>query len=269
MTNNPTKATLTVKKKSGDETLTCFVNPTEYTVTITPSGIIVPDVIMRTSVGKPLDSTVQTRMSNLLGRSFDDVRVHDNEHAADVTSQIGAEAVTVGSNIFFAPTRYQPETVSGQALIGHELTHIIQQTNLPSLGGGRMLDNSNENYQHETEAIQTERMIMQHLTSPTPHSNGSSNGASSTSHSGTVSASVQRSYEPSRIVHLQNQPSVVQRVNGANNTTGSSNDTIVESSNGAASPDIDEIAELVMRRLKKQLKIERERFGTRSSTMQF
>jgi Contractile injection system tube protein/LysM domain len=30
---NPTKAIITIKKSAGDETLTCFVNPTEYTMT--------------------------------------------------------------------------------------------------------------------------------------------------------------------------------------------------------------------------------------------
>jgi hypothetical protein len=33
----------------------------------------------------------------------------------------------MGTDIYFAPGRYQPDTVRGQQLLGHELTHVVQQ----------------------------------------------------------------------------------------------------------------------------------------------
>ena len=92
------------------------------------------DKVLRTSVGQSLDRTVQRRLEPVFGASFDHVRVHTGNTAADYTSQMGAEAFTVGPNIFFAPGRYQPDSVSGQALIGHELTHVVQQANFALAG---------------------------------------------------------------------------------------------------------------------------------------
>ncbi len=36
-------------------------------------------------------------------------------------------ALTIGSDIYFAPGRYQPDTVQRQQLLGHELAHVVQQ----------------------------------------------------------------------------------------------------------------------------------------------
>jgi hypothetical protein len=41
---------------------------------------------------------------------------------------VHAVAFTVGSNIVFGPGRYSPATPQGQALLAHELTHVVQQS---------------------------------------------------------------------------------------------------------------------------------------------
>src|SRR5262249_44117551 len=40
---------------------------------------------------------------------------------------MGAAAFALGQDICFAEDRYAPETVEGQLLLGHELTHVVQQ----------------------------------------------------------------------------------------------------------------------------------------------
>jgi len=40
---------------------------------------------------------------------------------------LGAEAFTYGSDIYFAPGRYQPGSTNGERLLAHELTHVVQQ----------------------------------------------------------------------------------------------------------------------------------------------
>ncbi len=40
---------------------------------------------------------------------------------------MGALALTHGSNLYFAPGQYNPNTAHGQKLLGHELTHVMQQ----------------------------------------------------------------------------------------------------------------------------------------------
>jgi hypothetical protein len=73
--------------------------------------------------GQPLPLTVRQRMEAFFGTSFADVRIHVGPLAAS----IGAVAFTDGSNIHFAPGRYDPTTNHGQQIIGHELAHVVQQ----------------------------------------------------------------------------------------------------------------------------------------------
>ncbi|QRK14003.1 DUF4157 domain-containing protein [Archangium violaceum] len=75
------------------------------------------------SGGSPLPDPVQRKMSAAFGQSFADVRVHHGPEAAS----IGARAFTRGSHLHFAPGKYAPGTPEGQRLIGHELTHVVQQ----------------------------------------------------------------------------------------------------------------------------------------------
>ena len=75
------------------------------------------------SGGRPLPETVRGKMEAALGADFSNVRVYVGPQA----ERIGAIAFTIGSDIYFAPGRYQPDTVHGQQLLGHELAHVVQQ----------------------------------------------------------------------------------------------------------------------------------------------
>ena len=73
--------------------------------------------------GQALPDTVRTKMESALGADFSDVRVHVGPQA----SSIGALAFTRGSDIYFAPGQYNPSSVQGQQILGHELAHVVQQ----------------------------------------------------------------------------------------------------------------------------------------------
>ncbi len=73
--------------------------------------------------GDRLPGPVQAKMEQSFGADFSGVRVSEGESARDV----GALAYTQGNNIQFAPGQYDPSSRSGQELIGHELTHVVQQ----------------------------------------------------------------------------------------------------------------------------------------------
>jgi lipoprotein-anchoring transpeptidase ErfK/SrfK len=73
--------------------------------------------------GQPLPTQLQFKMGGALGADFSAVRVHEDGRAAS----LGALAYTQGTNIHFAPGQYQPDTRQGQELLGHELTHVVQQ----------------------------------------------------------------------------------------------------------------------------------------------
>ncbi len=84
----------------------------------TPAGFL-----ERSGPGDPLPAGVKQRMERYFGADFSDVRVHVGHEA----KSIGALAFTLGSDIYFAPEHYRPGTRAGQELLGHELTHVVQQ----------------------------------------------------------------------------------------------------------------------------------------------
>lgn len=75
------------------------------------------------SGGWPLPKDVLGKMESALGANFSDVRIHVGPEAAS----IGAIAFTWGTDIHFSPGQYSPHTPQGQFLLGHELTHVVQQ----------------------------------------------------------------------------------------------------------------------------------------------
>lgn len=73
--------------------------------------------------GQQLPEPLLAKMETAFGADFSRVRVHIGPQAA----RIGAIAFTTGNDLYFAPGHYQPDTIRGQQLIGHELAHVIQQ----------------------------------------------------------------------------------------------------------------------------------------------
>lgn len=82
-----------------------------------------PQSTQGTSSGRSIPTPVRSKMERSFNASFADVRIHEGSHAAT----LGAIAYTQGNHIHFAPGRFNPETSSGQALLGHELAHVVQQ----------------------------------------------------------------------------------------------------------------------------------------------
>lgn len=77
--------------------------------------------------GRPLGGDSRGFFEPRFGRDLRDVRVHTDPSAARLASDLGAQAFTVGRDIYFAEGRYQPGTDSGRSLLAHELTHTVQQ----------------------------------------------------------------------------------------------------------------------------------------------
>lgn len=73
--------------------------------------------------GLPLPSDVRDKMEQSFNADFSDVRIHRGSEA----KAIGALAFTQGNNIYFQPDQYNPKSLAGQTLLGHELTHVVQQ----------------------------------------------------------------------------------------------------------------------------------------------
>ena len=92
--------------------------------------------------GHALDSHAKTRLQTAFGADFSDVRVHTDTRAQQLSDNLNAHAFTIGTDIAFGPGEYQPGTVVGDALIAHELAHVMQQGGSSSSQPQRKVDNS-------------------------------------------------------------------------------------------------------------------------------
>lgn len=77
--------------------------------------------------GRPLESGVRMRMERAFGQSFAQVRTHTDPVGRRLSAEQHARAFTVGNDIAFGAGEYRPGTPMGDALIAHELAHVVQQ----------------------------------------------------------------------------------------------------------------------------------------------
>jgi hypothetical protein len=88
-----------------------------------PPASSVQRLFGRAGGGAPLPAPLAAQMGAAFSTSFADVRVHEDASAG----QLGAAAYARGNDLHFAPGKYDPDSEAGRELIGHELTHVVQQ----------------------------------------------------------------------------------------------------------------------------------------------
>lgn len=108
------------------------------------------------SGGRELEPDVRADMETRLGADFGDVRVHDDDTAADSAKAVNAHAYTVGSDVVFQPDSYDPSSPEGRTTLAHELTHVLQQRNGPvdgtSAPGGIKVSDPGDRFEREAAA---------------------------------------------------------------------------------------------------------------------
>ena len=93
-------------------------------------------VMQQLGTGHPLDATSQNKMENAFGTSFSDVEMHTDGKAAQLSGNMNARAFTVGNHIAFGQGEHSPGTMVGDALMAHELAHVVQQRNMGDEANG-------------------------------------------------------------------------------------------------------------------------------------
>jgi hypothetical protein len=73
--------------------------------------------------GRSLPDGLRHKMETAFGADFSAVRIQSGQQAA----HLDALAFAQGNAIHFAPGQYNPNSLAGQKLIGHELAHVLQQ----------------------------------------------------------------------------------------------------------------------------------------------
>jgi hypothetical protein len=96
-------------------------------------GTVPPTVheVLR-SPGQPLDPDTRAFFEPRFGYDFSQVRVHTDAKAAESAGEVNALAYTVGKNVVFGAGQYAPHSSAAMQLVAHELTHVIQQMQLPA-----------------------------------------------------------------------------------------------------------------------------------------
>jgi hypothetical protein len=85
-------------------------------------------LLASTGSGQPLSPKVRESMEQRFGIGFDAVRIHTGSSAHQLAHGIDALAFTHGHNVYFSSGTYAPGTPSGDRLLAHELTHVVQQS---------------------------------------------------------------------------------------------------------------------------------------------
>jgi hypothetical protein len=84
--------------------------------------------------GQSLSKSTLSFFEPRFGVDFSQVRVHADSRAAQTAQAINAKAFTTGKDIVFNSGQYSTDTSSGNRLLAHELTHVVQQVNLGNIG---------------------------------------------------------------------------------------------------------------------------------------
>ncbi len=103
--------------------------------------------------GRPLDPGIRSEFEPWFDHDFDGVRIHTGRRADAVARSIDATAVTVNEHMLFARGAYRPHTDDGEALLAHELTHVIQQDRGPSSSRPLRLASPREESEQEASKV--------------------------------------------------------------------------------------------------------------------
>lgn len=87
-----------------------------------------------------LPDTMREKMETAFGADLSAVKLYES----DAVAEAGANAITQGSNIAFAPGMLDFTSFGGQALLGHELSHVVSQSRGEVTGGGFLNDHALE-----------------------------------------------------------------------------------------------------------------------------
>ncbi len=87
-----------------------------------------------------LPDAMREKMESAFGADLSAVKLYESE----AVSEAGANAVTQGSNIAFAPGMLDFSSFGGQALLGHEISHVVSQARGEVTGGGFLNDHALE-----------------------------------------------------------------------------------------------------------------------------
>jgi hypothetical protein len=120
----------------------------------------VPAIRRELGAGQPLEGGVRSQMESAFGAGFSHVRFHSDGRAARLSNDLNARAFTVGEHVAFGAGEYRPGTLVGNALIAHELAHVLQQRDAsPSRAGERIEDGARQPIEEDADRSAAEAVL--------------------------------------------------------------------------------------------------------------
>ncbi len=106
--------------------------------------------------GQGLDSNTRELLEPKFGHSFENVKIHADGRADELSKSVGARAFATGQDVYFRQGEYQPQSADGLHLLAHELTHTIQQSrgsvSGTSIGDGLAVSDPNDAFEQEASS---------------------------------------------------------------------------------------------------------------------
>jgi len=103
--------------------------------------------------GRPLDALPRRRMEAAFGADFGGVRVHTGRAADALNRALGANAFTLGRDIFFRAGSHDTGSSAGTRLLAHELTHVVQQQPSAGARGAIEIGDPGDRFEREAERV--------------------------------------------------------------------------------------------------------------------
>ena len=143
----------------------------------------IPNSAQLETPGHQVDIPVVMRekMEGAFGMDLSGVKLYENK----AVGEAGAEAVTQGSKIAFAPCKLDFSSLHGQALLGHEISHVASQAKGEVKGSGLVNDSALE-ARADREGLQAARG--ESVTSPYGGASAALSNASCASAAGPMQA---------------------------------------------------------------------------------
>ncbi len=199
--------------------------------------------------GEPVPFILRNRYEEQFGMNFSNIRLHTDPPSMQFAKQQRAHAVTIKHHIFADPEKLNLEKSTGRALLGHELTHVVQQADFSK---DRVLSPSNQN-KLENEALMQEQNTLSMEKGVVPKKISSDNGLSK----------MERQHLNPQVVfaELPKSPPVVNSITDAVPMAAAIDRTLPEIPKENNSLNHSEITQQLYADLKLKLQTEKERSG--------
>lgn len=119
---------------------------------------------------QPLEASLKEQLERAFDTDFSDVKIHTGPVSDEMARRAGAQAIAMGSDIYFSGGLYNPQSKEGIALLVHEMQHVLQYRK-----GNRMVYVEDID-ELEAQADRVEEMMESHslhnLTQPLTEQNG-------------------------------------------------------------------------------------------------